>query len=190
MNRQLVLSILLFACLAGCSEDDIVCEEENSEYYGEADLLVNGRSFAFGAVAGNSGCNENNLTLNCVFYDETGLARMSLGIGNFPNRPGTYELQRRNPGESECALDLIYASFSFQEGDAVGPGFRVIEEPGTNNELIITHYDSLERRLEGRFSVSLAFPDPFPDGSVLPDTVRITYGTFSTEVLPPSEVGS
>lgn len=179
--------MLLLVGLTACSEDNVVCEAEISEYYGEADLLLNGQPFAFGAVAGNSGCNESNLTLSLSYYDETGLARMSLGIGNFPSQTGRYTLQRRDAGQSECALNLIYASFHLLEGDAVGPGFRMIEEPETNNELIITHYDPLERRLEGHFSVTFVFPDSFVDESNFFDTVRITYGTFFTELLPPEE---
>ena len=172
--------------LAACSDDEVV-SSETAGRYGEADLLLNGQPLTFTAIAGNSGCNANNLALSFGYYGMASPAQMSLGIGNFPNRAGTYQLQRRNPGESECALDLIYASFYFHAGDVVGPGLRVIEEPGINNELIITRYDSLERRLEGRFSVSLAFPDPLPEGAAAPDTVRITYGTFFTDVLPPEE---
>ncbi len=63
-------------------------------------------------------------------------------------------------------------------------------EEAENNELIITHYDSVAQRLEGRFSMTLAVVDLFRiDELNFPDTVRITYGTFSTEVLPITEVG-
>ena len=63
-------------------------------------------------------------------------------------------------------------------------------EEAENNELIITHYDSAARRLEGHFSMTLAVTELFRiDELNFPDTVRITYGSFSTEVLPITEVG-
>ncbi|MGB3851997.1 MAG: hypothetical protein WA958_18655 [Tunicatimonas sp.] len=185
--KLLTIGILLLASLVACSEEDVVCEAETAGRYGEADLLLNGRPFTFAAIAGNSGCNDDNLTLNFVYYDETGLARMSLGIGNFPNQEGTYQLQKRNTGESECALDLTFTSFHTLEGDALGEAFHMVEE-ADENELVITHYDSASRRIEGRFSMTLAVVDFFRiDELNFPDTVRITYGTFSTEILPPEE---
>ena len=187
--KYLLIGVILLVNLAACSEDDVVCEAETAGRYGEADLLLNGRPFTFAAIAANSGCNASNLTLSFGYYDETGLARMSLGIGNFPNREGTYQLQKRNTGESECALNLIYTSLHTLEGDALGEAFHMVEE-AENNELIITHYDSAARRLEGRFSMTLAVVDLFRiDEFNFPDTVRITYGTFSIEVLPITEVG-
>lgn len=188
LMRHLLMGIFLFVFLVGCSEDDTVCEAETSPYYGEADMLVNDRAFAFGAVAGNSGCNAHNLTLNCVYYDETGLERMSLGIGNFPNQVGSYKIPRIDAGGvGECALDTLYASFYTLEGDAIGEAFHIVEE-AENNELVITRYDSAAHRLEGHFSMTLAVTELFRiDELNFPDTVRITYGTFSTEVLPPED---
>ncbi len=188
--KYLLIGMILLASLAACSEDDVICEEETSEYYGEADLLVNGRAFAFGAVAGNSGCNASNLSLRCVYYDETSLARMSLVVGNFPNQTGTYKIPRIDAGGGgECALDTLYSSFYTLEGDALAEAFHIVEE-AEGNELIITHYNSATSRLEGRFSMTLAVTELFRiDELNFPDTLRITYGTFSTEVLPITEVG-
>ena len=188
--KYLLIGMILLASLAACSEDDVVCEAETSEYYGEADLLLNGRPFTFAAIAGNSGCNASNLTLSLGYYDETGLARMSLGIGNFPNQTGSYKIPRIDAGGvGECALDTLYSSFYTLEGDALAEAFHIVEE-AEDNELIITHYDSATSRLEGRFSMTLAVTELFRiDELNFPDTVRITYGTFSTEVLPITQVG-
>lgn len=186
--KCLPIGLILLVSLTACSDDDVICEAETSPYYGEADLLLNGQPFTFAAIAGNSGCNESNLTLSLGYYDEGGLARMSLGIGNFPNRVGSYKIPRIDAGGvGECTLDTLYTSFYTLEGDALGEAFHIVEET-ENNELIITHYDSAAQRLEGRFSMTLAVTELFRiDELNFPDTVRITYGTFSTELFPPEE---
>ena len=114
---------------------------------------------------------------------------MALVIGNFPPHVGRYVLPRVLIGQSECRSDQIYANLHTQvdDGDVLGESFHIVEE-ASDNELVITKYDSVARRLEGHFQMTLAVTELFRiDELNFPDTVRITYGTFSTEVLPPEE---
>ena len=183
MMKHWLIGILLLVSLVACNEDE-ECEPEPSPYYGTASLLMNGRAWDFGAVAGNSGCNSENLSLRNVYYDESGLERMAVVIGNFSPQVGRYVL-RNEEDLNECALNLTYGSASTLEGDVLVERFHIVEDAGPN-ELIITHYDSAAHRLEGRFQMTLAVKDLFRVDSIeFPDTLHITYGTFSTEIVPP-----
>ena len=183
--RHWLIGTLLLLSLVACSEDEDCEPEASPNRYGDADLLMNGEAYTFAAAAGNSGCDSDNLTVALGYYAENNYQLMSLNMSNFPARVGTYTLERRESGQSECALDLIYGSAATWEDDALVEIFEIVEEAGPN-ELIITHYDSAARRLEGRFQMTLVVKDLFRiDNLDFPDTLHIDYGTFSTEILPP-----
>ena len=181
--KKLIINTLLLICFVACSDDE-ECAPESSPYYGTANIIMNGQVLELGAVAGNASCGTKNLSLRTEFYDENGLRRMSIVIGNFPPYIGKYTLKKAG---LECVNNFIYGSANTLDHDALIERFDIVEE-ADNNELIITHYDSVAARLEGHFSMTLAVKDMFRVDSIeFPDTLVIEYGTFSTEVLPPRE---
>ena len=114
---------------------------------------------------------------------------MSLSIINFPSQVGRHILRRKYPNQNECELGLTYASFAtwLDDGDVLGESFHLVDE-APNNELIITQYDSASRQLEGRFQMTFAVKEQFRiDELEFPDTLHVTYGTFSMKLNPSEE---
>lgn len=187
MKRRLILGMLLLLSLAACSEEDFMEEKDTSQY--RANLLLNGEPWTFTAISGRSNCDSDRLVMSLGYYNENNFRRMSLGISNFPAQPGKYTLLRRYSGQNECESNLIYASLHtlLDDGDVLGESFHIVED-APDNELIITRYDSANQLLEGRFQMTFAVTELFRiDELDFPDTVRITYGSFFTDVLPPEE---
>lgn len=127
--------------------------------------------------------------MNFGYFNEQDFLRMLIVVGNFPASTGKYVLRRLDIGQSECAADFAYGSFTtvLDDGDVGGPSYQIVEEAG-DNELVITQYDSAARTIAGHFQMTLAGPGPFSiDDLYFPDTLRITYGTFELKLSPPQE---
>ena len=188
--KNIWIIVLLILSLLACSEDDEALNPQaNLKQYGEANLLLNGQALTFYPIIGPSNCEAGRLTGNLSYYDANNVRRIYISLGNFPAKEGNYTLKWRESGQNESATKLIYSNLHLTEDDVSSPAFRIIEEEGPN-ELIIIHYDSVAQRIEGRFQMTATIntteEDRNREDRAL-DTLRITYGTFTADILPPQE---
>ncbi|MEM6842754.1 MAG: hypothetical protein AAF632_11055 [Bacteroidota bacterium] len=191
IQRSLVLMIFLALSLSACSDDDEPQGPPPTEFT-EATLVLNGEPLEFKVVASDWECNPGNLTLGVVHISENLEKGMVFGAANFPAKEGRYTLRRRNfdlnGGDDSCDLETPFGSALAYGGETLVAFYDVLEDEEPS-ELIITRYDPATQRLEGRLQMTLVIKENlFPIGKLEhPDTLRITQGSFVTNIMPPEE---
>ena len=185
MKKNLFITIVLSLGLLACSEDE---DPKASRDLGEATLVLNGKPAEFTVLAGSWRCDSDNLSLSITRLGADLTKGVSVYLGNFPAKEGKYALHKRESSHDDCILNTTHGSALAYGGETLVAMYGILEDKGPN-ELIITHYDSVAQRLEGHFQTTLAVEDKLlPIGNFEhPDTLRITHGTFVTDILPPEK---
>jgi len=179
--KNIIILILLSLCFVTCSEDEI---GEPALKPGDGEMLLNGELLELAGATAFSNCGTGKFEVALVHTNESNGRRLQINMYNLPAQTGSYALQKEQSGQNRCTTNLLLTNARTSYNNALAESFSIVES-STINELIITHFDTIADRLEGRFQMTFVLKEQIrSDPEEFPDTLQITYGTFSVPILP------
>ncbi|MFK8008750.1 MAG: hypothetical protein AB8H03_20490 [Saprospiraceae bacterium] len=169
-------NILFFICaillLASCKKEEP--EFQEITYCGSARAEMNGEKWSTSKITGRQLKHQTSIFTLDMFEENNGFNVLAHSLINIPLAEGRYDLHIWEENGN------IGTRFVFLDGDALLGG-HVLLESDTLNHVTIDEYDPETRRVRGRFHATYVVVPP--NTWNLPDTVRLTDGQFSTQIL-------
>lgn len=176
--KNTILFTLSLLCFVACSEDEPQIEP------GDGEIFLNGELLQLGGASAFSNCGTGKLEAALVHTNKSNGRSLQINISNLPAQTGSYTLQNEPSVQNRCTTNLLLTNARTSYQNVLAERFSIIES-STINELIITRFDTIAARLDGRFQMTLVLEEQIrSDPEDFSDTLRITYGTFSVPILP------
>lgn len=124
-------------------------------------------------------CPEESYWILLEWYNKQGFNREELFLKKIPLKAGKYKVIPFTPN---CQMtDPIYAIFytSIDDGDVLGDTYNLL--PTYDNFVQVDNYDNYTKEIRGKFQLTFVVATK-AYGHFLPDTLRLTEGSFHTKI--------
>lgn len=181
--KRLLYFLMLLAFVIGCTKDSIFDEYG---YYGNGYAKLNGKDWTgkTGVFIKTFFCTADDpcVAIKLLYYNEQGALRGDLTFNFIPLKTGKFSLNYVWPVWEDIQYKLGYYTLT-SDGDVLTGSYHVFEQ-NDENYIEITDLNLETGYIKGSFQ-ALVVRDSFwlPPG-YLPDTIRITNGSFYGKIYP------
>jgi hypothetical protein len=173
-----ILLLLLTASLLNCSNEDVYVSPR-PDYWGEANMELNGGSYEVLPYAYWSAFNENTLTISLDRRNLNDEMRESLNIFNVPQQIGSYKITTGILEPQETGVGSLLGTY-LEDGDVAGDIYRY-DTTFDNSYINILEWNALTQEIRGSFYINLARDKKYIITPGLPDTILVK-GSFFTRI--------
>ena len=177
-----VLFIIPLLLTPACKEEEeyVPIYEPGPQTYGKGTALKNGKEWYSSGYAVRSSKNTSYFGIFLDTYTIEGFHRESVRFSDIYLKKGTYELRKKTTNIYDGYVSAFYATLA-DDGDVLEDWYD-LEEDAKDNYLEVTAIDTVEQRVEGRFTGMFEVRQPKRNASN-PDRVKFTNSTFSVKIV-------
>ncbi len=181
--KRLIYFLMLLGLVIGCTKDSIFDEYG---FYGHGYAKLNGKDWngKTGVFPKKFFCGPTDscVAIKMHYLNEHGALRGDLTFDFVPLTTGKFTLNYVWPTYEDIRYKIIYSKY-ISDGDVITGGYHVFEQ-NDENYIEITGLNLEKGDISGSFQAVVVRDSFWVPQGYLPDTIRITEGSFYGKIYP------